>query len=97
MWLFATVALVLVALFLFKFPRQTLIVLGSLLAIATLGAAYVWWENEGATALREVSVSYSPTTPPCSVQFPLRLVLSNRSSVRGQIDQRDNFSLPSGA
>jgi hypothetical protein len=79
MWLFATASLIVVALFLFRFPRQTLIVLGAVAAIIALGGAYFWWHENGRQRYVDVKVSFSPTSPPCSAQFPLRLEVANRS------------------
>lgn len=79
MWLFATAVLVIVALLLLKFPRQTLIVLGALLGVVALGGAYWWWEEMGRQRYVDISVSYTPTVAPCSSEFPLRLEVFNRS------------------
>jgi hypothetical protein len=88
MWLFLTAALVIFAFALFRFPRQTLYVLGGLIAIATVGWLYLqsennkWREEQQRREAREASVAVSVAydSKNCPPEFPLVLMISNGSS-----------------
>src|SRR4051794_14906068 len=85
MWLFASVALLIVAFCLFKFPRQALYVLGGLLLLILVAALYVWHDDAQRAAERKakeagVKLSVVYDTKACSAEFPLHVFLSNSSS-----------------
>jgi hypothetical protein len=74
MWLFATVTLIIFVFLLVRFPKQTLFVIGSIAL-----AGWIWWEKtEGRQRDVDVVVTYDPSG--CSTDYPLRVVMTNRSS-----------------
>lgn len=86
MWLFLTAALLVFAIVLFKYPRQTIYLLGGLVVVVVVGVFYNQRrENQkyDEVKAREANVSISVTydTKSCKPEFPLLTIISNRSSL----------------
>jgi len=97
MWLFLTATLIIVAFALFRFPHQTLYVLGGLAAIIGVGVLYLMADQKRSTQkyeeqkAREASVTVSAAydSETCSTEFPLRVLISNGStSVVNKVEWR---------
>jgi len=60
-WFFASVVVIVIGALTYRYPRQTLITLGVVVAIAVAAGWYFWGRQFGV----DISASYTPTVAPC--------------------------------